>query len=252
MTILSYKFYMSNVVDDENVLHAVEKVRDSIRDSKFAGRAFACGPTFTQYEALLDLEAEVFSCLELYFWCSWVFAWIGMGFRIGSVQHLSTALMIMEVWGIMMYTVKLNVFSVCAFLLTSSLAPVFTTHVAVAFKANTHLPPAERLSVAMSVALPANLQGALCILCASLMIVMSQSHMLVQSFGETLVLVVLFGIYHGCFVTPLFLAVIAQNETVPCEAKQSECVGPAVERPVLQGGPNLLESSSPDKVGLSK
>merc|ERR1712166_70753 len=156
-------------------------------------------------------------------------------------------MMVMEMWGIMLFCMKLNVFSAAAIIMTTTLSPVFTVYMAVEFRINQHLPPKERLSAAMGVVFPTILQGSLCILFASLPLLMSQGAML-QSFGLQLVVMVLLGIFHGFVVSPVLLALVSQNETVPCEVKESECVGSAIEIAILQGGPNLLELSPPDKL----
>merc|ERR1712166_1003032 len=126
-------------------------------------------------------------------------------------------MMVMEMWGIMLFCMKLNVFSAAAIIMTTTLSPVFTVYMAVEFRINQHLPPKERLSAAMGVVFPTILQGSL-------------------------------GIFHGFVVSPVLLALVSQNETVPCEVKESECVGSAIEIAILQGGPNLLELSPPDKL----
>jgi len=248
LTILSSKFFLSNVADDNKVMLAVNKVKDIIRDSNLAGKAFACGPTFVQYEGLMDMENNLVSSATVFFVVNWIMSWGGLGFRLGSAFHLSWVMMVVEMWGIMLFSVKLNVFSALAIMMTTILSPVFTIYLVVAFKANPHLPPDERLSAAMQVSSPAILQGSLGILCASLPLFMSQAAVLAQCFGLQIVILVLLGIFHGLVVSPVLLAVISQNETVLSEVEKSECVGPAVEVAVLQGGPNLLESSPPDKV----
>merc|ERR1712127_503350 len=134
-----------------------------------------------------------------------------------------------------MGSVKLNIFSTLAIMMTTILSPVFTVYLAVAFKASPHLPPRERLSSAMKVAFPTTLQGSLVILCASLPLLMSQSAMIVQCFGLQFVIMMLLGVFHTSVVSPVLLAMVSQNETVLSEVKQSDCVGQAVEVAILQG-----------------
>jgi len=250
-----YRFYITDVSEDEDIIRAVQSVSDALSASRFED-VHACGPTFTQYQGLIGMERKVMFAARAGIIAQFIVSWMLLGFRLTAAHMLSSTMMLMELWGLMMYCEKFNVFSVLALVLVVSFTPVFNTNIAVAFKGNAEMAPAQRLGVAMRVALPATLQGSLCTLGAILPLLCSHTPLIVQYFALPSIVTVLLGLLHGCIISPAFLACVAKNEVQPvAPLEDSECVGVAIEVPTFQGGPNLLQSSANgqlDKLDKSK
>jgi hypothetical protein len=238
-----YKFYITEVSEDKNILRAVQSVSDALSASRFEN-VQACGPTFTQYEGLIGLEDIVMRAARVILIAQFVFSWVLLGFRLATAHLLSSAMILMEFWGLMTHFAKLNVFSVLAAVLVANLIPTFTSNTVVAFKGNLEMAPAQRLSVAMRVALPATFQGSLCILGAILPLTCSHTPLIVQYFAWPAVATIFLGLLHGSIFAPAILACVAQDEVQPVTSLEDfECLGLAIEVPKLQAGPNLLESA---------
>lgn len=252
-----HRFYMAEATEDKEIMRAVQGVQDVLKNSNlnFDGmsKVYACGPTYTQYEGLQEVEWSMIQSGKWFVAFTFMVSWILLGFRLAIAHTLSSTMMLMEFWGIVLYSLKLNVFSVAAMLMAGSLAPVFTATIAVAFKGNPEIPPGQRLALAMGVALPATLKGSLGMLVILLPLLWSPSPLIVQYFAVPSITIVLLGVLHGCVISPALLALVAQNEVRSVEAfEESECVGVAVEVSALQGRPNLLESAAVGQLEKSK
>jgi len=252
-----YRFYIRDVSEDADIIRAVQRVSAVLNASKIAegntfGRVYACGPTFTQYQGLVDMESHMMYAGRIVVVTQFFLSWSFLGARLATVHILSSAMMLMELWGIMMFGVKLNVFSVVGFAFASTLALVFNSNLVVAFKEHPELTPEKRLAVALRVTLPAMLKGSLCLLGAILPLLLSPFPLLVETFAMPSIISVLLGVFHEIIVSPTLLAVVAQNEVTPIKSSDdSDCVGVAVSVPALQGGPNLLESFASGKLDKS-
>jgi len=251
------RFYMAEAAEDKEIMRAVRGVQEVLKNSNlnFDGmsKVYACGPTYTQYEGLQQVEWSMIQSGKFFVAFTFIVSWILLGFRLAAAHTLSSTMMLMEFWGIVLYNVKLNVFSVAAMLMAGSLAPVFTANIAVAFKGNPEIPPGQRLALAMGVALPVTLKGSLAMLVILLPLLWSPSPLIVQYFAVPSITIVLLGVLHGCVISPAFLALVAQNEVTSVEAfEESECVGVAIEVSALQGRPNLLESAAVGQLEKSK
>jgi len=247
-----YRFYITDVLEDEDIIRAVQSVSDALSASRFDD-VHACGPTFTQYQGLIGMERRVMMAAQATLVVQFILSWMLLGFRLTTAHMISSAMMLMELWGLMTYGRKINVFSVIAVVLVVNFTPVFNSNMAVAFKGNAEMEPAQRMGVAMRVALPATLQGSLCILGAILPLFWSRTPLIVQYFALPSVMAVLLGLLHGCIISPAFLACVAQNEVQPAVSLEvSECVGVAIEVPTLRAGPNLLQSAPHGKSDKSK
>jgi hypothetical protein len=264
------KFYITGVTDDEDIMHAVRTVSAVLRASKFDDGSLrhwqireredepkadvaVCGPTYTQYKGLEGMEDQLMFAFHFVFIVQFIFCWIFLGFRLAAAHMFSLIMLTLEIWGVSMFFVKLNVFSLAGMAMTMNLAPIFSSDLTVAVKENPELPPDERIKMAMRAALPPMWQGALCTLGTLLPLFGSPFPLIRQSFAVPALITVLLGTLHGSIISPAFLALLAQNELTPMKAlEDSECVGVAVEVPALHGGPNLLQSAATDQLDKSK
>lgn len=264
------KFYITDASEDEDITRAIRAVSSILRASRFndgslrhwqlrereeevIGDVAACGPTYTQYKGLEDMEHVAMAAFQVVVVVGFIFSWMLLGFRLATAHMLSSLMLWMEIWGIVMSFVKLNVFSLVAIAFTTSLAPVFSSDLATAMKQNPELAPEQRLGSALRVALPAMCQGSLCMLGALLPLLASPFPLIVENFAVPSIITVLLGVLHGSIISPAFLALLAQNEIVPTKSfEDAECVGVAVEVPALQGGPNLLLSAASGQLDKSK
>jgi len=250
--VLYYQFYMTGAVEDENIMRAVESVLD-VLDVSSLKDVYACGPTFTQYAGLRDLRFKLITSGKAIVGFQFLLGWMLLGFRLATASVCSSTMMLMQIWGLVMSQVKLNVFSAVSMMMVGSLVPLFITNLSVCSRGNAELPPAQRLGVAMADSLPGTVQGSLCILCAFSALLLSPSPLMVQYFAVPSIITVLLGLVHGCIFAPALLALVAQNEAVPVKSMEdSGFVGNAVEVGALQRGPNLLESSVHVELDKSK
>lgn len=250
--VFHYRFYIAEAVEDVDIMRAVQGVTDVLEASRF-DNVFACGPTFTQYEGLKDLKSNLIFSAKWIVVFQFLVNWMLLGFRLAVPHTLSSTMMLMELWGLVMHFVKLNTFSAIVILMVGTVAPVFHCNLVVAFKGNAEMAQAQRLGAAMSVAVPATLQGSRCMMCLILPLLFSPSPLMVQYFAVPSIIVVCLGVIHGCIVAPAFLALVAQDKVTPLKAlEDTECVGAAVEIAALHNRPNTLLESAQDNLNKSK
>lgn len=266
-----YKFYITDAPEDEDIMRAVRAITSLLKLSRFddgsgkfskehqkqgyrdVAEVTACGPTFTQYYGLVDMEDQAMAAFHMLVVAQFLSSCFVLGFRLAAAYMLSNIMLYMEIWGIVMSLVKLNVFSLIAIAMVTSLSPLFSSDLVVAFKENPDLPPEQRLGKALRGALPAMYRGSLCMLGALLPLLASPFPLIVQYFALPSIIAVLLGVLHGSVTSPALLALVAQNEVMPMRSlEDSECVGVAVEVPALQVGPNLLQSAAPGQFDKSK
>lgn len=250
--VFHYRFYIAEAVEDVDIMRAVQGVTDVLEASRF-DNVFACGPTFTQYEGIKDLKLNLITSAKWIVVFQFLVSYLLLGFRLAVAHTLSSTMMLMELWGLVMHLVKLNTFSAIVILMVGTVAPVFHCNLVVAFKGNAEIAQAQRLGAAMSVAVPATLQGSCCMMCLILPLLLSPSPLMVQYFAVPSIIVVCLGVIHGCIVAPAFLALVAQDKVTPLKAlEDTECVGAAVEIAALHNRPNTLLESAQDNLNKSK
>lgn len=203
-----HAFTMMDLYKTPDYVEVIGKVRKTITNSPLKGKAFPQGTVFTFWEIFTDLYVVTWIAILLSVGVMFVVCSIfTMSILSGLIAAISSAMIVVEIWGVSFFFLKFSFFTSMPMLMAAGLSIEFTAHF-VSIYARKDGTAQQRLNFAMQVAAPPTIMGGLTTLVAILPMALSPVPFLVKYFFAIFAIIILVGLVNSLIFLPAILAAV--------------------------------------------